>query len=304
MEELQDLYHVERINADTRVFGVIGDPVAHSLSPLVHNVAFRKAGLNKVYVPFRVPREDLEQFVKDFDRLPVQGYSVTIPHKENAATLARVKDTTVAQTQAANTLLRQLVDGTVHWSGFNTDFTGAIDSLLAHLPAVEGMASPLQAKAALILGAGGVARSIAYALQRESGGLLTISGRTHEKAQRLADELNARAVDWNARHSVKAELVVNCTPVGMHPKVDESPLHPSYLKPGLTVFDTVYTPETTLLVKEARQRGCLVVTGVDFFVRQAAHQFRLFTGQEPPLELMVKVVKRALSPVTVRDAAD
>ncbi len=88
--------------------------------------------------------------------------------------------------------------------------------------------------------------------------------------------------------------------MGMHPNVDESPVHPSFLKPGLTVFDTVYTPETTLLVKEARDRGCNVITGVDFFVRQAALQFHLFTGREPPVELMHKVVKRALSPVTIR----
>jgi 3-dehydroquinate dehydratase/shikimate dehydrogenase len=95
--------------------------------------------------------------------------------------------------------------------------------------------------------------------------------------------------------------VINCTPVGMHPKVDESPLHPSYLKPGLIVFDTVYTPETTLLVKEARVRGCVVMTGVDFFVRQASAQARLFTGKEPPAELIGKLVRRALSPVTTRD---
>ena len=129
---------------------------------------------------------------------------------------------------------------------------------------------------------------------------MTIANRTGDKSQKLAQEVGCRAVDWAARHSVVCDLLVNCTSVGMHPNVDESPIHPSFLKPGLTVFDTVYTPETTLLVKDARARGCNVVTGVDMFVRQAALQFRLFTGREAPLELMRKVVRRALSPVSVR----
>jgi 3-dehydroquinate dehydratase/shikimate dehydrogenase len=96
------------------------------------------------------------------------------------------------------------------------------------------------------------------------------------------------------------DILINCTSVGMHPNVDDCPVHPSIFKPGLVVMDTVYTPETTLLVKEARARGCIVQTGTDMFVRQAAHQFRLFTGHEPPMDLMYKVVKRALSPVTIR----
>ena len=149
----------------------------------------------------------------------------------------------------------------------------------------------------LILGAGGVARAVAHALHRE-GALVTITNRTASAPQKLAEEVGCRHVDWAARHSVLCDIVINCTSVGMHPNVDESPLHPSFLKPGLIVFDTVYTPETTLLIKEARDRGCHVVTGVDMFVRQAALQFKLFTGQEPPLDLMRKVVRRALSPVS------
>jgi 3-dehydroquinate dehydratase/shikimate dehydrogenase len=158
----------------------------------------------------------------------------------------------------------------------------------------------LQSRPTLILGAGGVGRAVAHALHRE-GALLTIASRTTERSKKLAEELNCRYLEWNARHSIPAAVVVNCTPVGMHPKIDESPLHPSFLKPGQVVFDTIYVPETTLLVKEAKQRGCLVVTGVDFFVRQAALQSLLFTGKEPPLELIYKVVKRALSPVTLKE---
>jgi 3-dehydroquinate dehydratase/shikimate dehydrogenase len=297
LEELEQVYHYEAINAQTQVYGVIGDPVAHSLSPLVHNTAFRKAGVDAVYVPFRVPRGELPDFLAKFDRLPVLGYSVTIPHKEAAATLVQRKDPAVTLTQAANTLVR----GGDGLHAYNTDFQAAIASLLAHLPpGPDGAPPTLQSRAALVLGAGGIARAVAHALHRE-GALVTIVNRTAERARRLAEEVGCRHLDWGARHSVMSDLLVNCTPVGMHPNVDESPIHASFLKPGLTVFDTVYTPETTLLVKEARSRGCHIVTGVDLFVRQAALQFLLFTGKEPPMDKMRKVIKRALSPVVVRD---
>ena len=131
---------------------------------------------------------------------------------------------------------------------------------------------------------------------------MTVSNRTAERSQQLAEEVGCRHAEWQSRHSVLCDIVINCTSVGMHPNIDESPLHHSFFKPGLVVFETVYTPETTLLVKEARERNCHVITGVDLFVRQAALQFRLFTRREPPLGLMRKIIKRALSPVTIRDA--
>jgi 3-dehydroquinate dehydratase/shikimate dehydrogenase len=311
-EELKKVYFYDQINADTQVYGVVGDPVGHSLSPLIHNQAFRKLGLNAVYLPFRVPRADLANFVKEFEKVPVQGYSVTIPHKETAAALAKNQDPAVAQTQAANTLVR----GADGFTAYNTDYQGVLDSLLAHLPSVQhaarfpddpvparppdGQEATLHSKAVLILGAGGIARAVAHALFRQ-GALLTVSARTDDRARKLAEEVGCRQVDWAARHSVTpCDLVINGTPVGMHPNLDESPLHPSFLKPGLMVFDTVYTPETTLLVKEARNRGCHIITGVDLFVRQAALQFRLFTDRDAPLDLLRTTVKRALSPVTIR----
>jgi 3-dehydroquinate dehydratase/shikimate dehydrogenase len=310
-QELKEVFHYDQVNADTQVFGVLGDPVAHSLSPLIHNNAFRKLGINAVYLPFRVPRAELADFVKAFEKLPVQGYSVTIPHKETAASLATHQDPAVAQTKAANTLVR----GDDGFTAYNTDYQGVLDTLLAHLPAALHAArfpddprppepraendATLHSKAVLVLGAGGIARAVAHALFRQ-GALLTICSRTNSRAHKLAEEVGCRHFDWAGRHSVVCDLVINCTPVGMHPNVDESPLHPSFLKPGLMVFDTVYTPETTLLVREARNRNCHVITGVDLFVRQAALQFRLFTGRDAPLELFRSVVKRALSPVTIR----
>jgi 3-dehydroquinate dehydratase/shikimate dehydrogenase len=312
--ELKHVYYYDRINADTKVFGVIGDPVAHSLSPLVHNLAFRNLGITAVYVPFRVPRPELAESVKAFAQIPVQGYSVTIPHKEEAAELAKHQDESVALAKAANTLIRSGDD----FSAYNTDFQGVIDTLRAYLPTsfafpdvepsravVTSLPEPatLSSKVVLVLGAGGIGRAVAHALRSE-GALVSIANRTSERATLLAEEIGGRHVEWQGRHSVLCDVVINCTSVGMHPDVDETPLHPSFLKQGLVVFDTIYNPETTLLVKEARNRGCHVITGVELFVRQAAQQFRLFTQREAPIELMRKAVKRALSPIALRDDED
>jgi 3-dehydroquinate dehydratase/shikimate dehydrogenase len=311
--ELKQVYDYPHINADTQVFGVLGDPVAHSLSPLVHNIAFRKLGINAVYLPFRVPRADLAATLDAFNKVPVLGYSVTIPHKEAVVELARHRDQSVVRVKAANTLL-QGEDG---FTADNTDYQAVIESLKANLPAANASpdadpAAPrtpstepatIHSRVVVILGAGGVARAVAFALQRE-GALVTISNRTPERAKQLAEEVGCRHVEWQGRHSVLCDVLINCTSVGMHPNIDEMPVHGSYLKPGLTVFDAVYTPETTLLIKEARQRGCNVITGVDFFVRQAALQFQLFTGRDAPIELMRKVVRQAISPVTVRTEED
>ena len=298
-EELRKIYRYESIDVTTAVYGVIGDPVAHSLSPVIHNRAFKQLGINAVYLPFRVPRGDLPGFLKSFESLPVHGYSVTIPHKEVAATLPGQKDQIVALTQAANTLL----PAEHGWRSFNTDAPAAVESLRAHLPAnTEGYRGGLDTRSVLILGAGGVARAVAHGLRRE-GAVLAITNRTLERAQKLAEEVGCRAIDWGARHNVLFDTLINCTSVGMYPNMDESPVHNSVLKPGILVFETIYTPETTLLVKEARMRGCQVLTGVDMFVRQAAAQFKLFTDRNPPLDYMEPVVRRALSPVALRDEA-
>jgi 3-dehydroquinate dehydratase/shikimate dehydrogenase len=296
-DELRKIFHYENIDVNTAVYGVIGDPVGHSLSPLIHNRTFKHLGINAVYVPFRVPRGDLETFLKGFESLPVRGYSVTIPHKEAAATLPGQKDQMVTLTHAANTLLK----GANGWRSFNTDAPAAVESLRAHLPAnTEGYRGGLESRSVLILGAGGVARAVAHGLRRE-GAVLAIANRTLERAQKLAEEVGCRAIDWGARHNVLCDTLINCTSVGMYPNMDESPIHNSFLKPGILVFETIYTPETTLLVKEARTRGCQVLTGVDMFVRQAAMQFKLFTDCEPPRDYMETVVRRALSPVALRD---
>jgi 3-dehydroquinate dehydratase/shikimate dehydrogenase len=299
-QDMKQVYHYEEIDADTRVYGVIGDPVAQSLSPLIHNTTFRHLGMNCVYVPFRVPRGELAGFLRGHERFPVHGYSVTIPHKEPAAQFATLQDQAVTAVKAANTLVR----GESGFTAYNTDYQAALDSLQAHLPGggPDGP-PPLNSRTVLVLGAGGVARAIAHALHRAGAGV-TITNRTAEKAQKLAVEIGCRHVDWAARNSVVCDTVVNCTCVGMYPNVDESPVHHSFLKSGLFVFDTVYRPEQTLLVKEARLRGCHVLTGVDMFIRQAALQFQLFSGREAPLEFMQAIIRKALAPVTTREEED
>ncbi len=309
-QELKQVYFYPRINANTMVFGVLGDPVAHSLSPLIHNSAFADLGLNMVYVPFRVPRNELQPFLEAFSSLPVHGYSVTIPHKEAAAGIAKKKDLAASKIGAANTL----VLGSVGFDAYNTDYLGILDSLQANLPREQptgpdqetvhrfDQEHPLQSRSVLVLGAGGVAHAVVHALVRENA-MVTVTNRTAERAQKLAEEAGCRHVDWPARHNVLADVVINCTSVGMFPDMDATPIHPSYLKPGLVVYDTVYTPEQTLLIKEARSRGCHVITGVDLFVRQAALQFQLFTALPAPVDLMYRLVKQALSPVALSKVA-
>jgi 3-dehydroquinate dehydratase/shikimate dehydrogenase len=295
-DELVNVYGIDRVGPDTQVFGVVGDPVSHSYSPMLHNAVYRRLGVNAIYLPFRVPRGELPGFLAAYDAVPVQGYSVTIPHKEAAAAAAADTEGAVGRTGSANTLVRRPEGGFV---AHNTDYVAILESIQANLPLNEaGQPLDLRGKRGLVLGAGGVSRSVAFAL-RELGVQVVVTGRTSERAESLAREVEGKWVPWDARHSVECEVVVNGTPVGMHPEVDETPLHHSALRPGLVVFDTIYNPETTLLVKEARARGCTVITGVDLFVRQAGWQVRLFTGQEPPFDFMRAALKRAMSPVNL-----
>jgi 3-dehydroquinate dehydratase/shikimate dehydrogenase len=314
-EEVRKIYHYDLLDSKTAVYGLIGDPVAHSLSPLVHNLLFQRHGVNGVYLPFRVARGDLDEFLKAFDSLPVRGYSVTIPHKEAAGHHVRQKDPLAERVGAANTVVRmdnvpqhqgimapaalQRVSavplGPVGFIAYNTDAQAAVDALLANLPpSQEGSPPTLTSRAVLVLGAGGVAKAVAHAFQRE-GAAITITNRTNERALHLAQELGCRAISWDARHTVTCDTLVNCTSVGMEPNVDECPVHTSLLKPGLVVFDCVYTPENTFLIGAAKKRGCHVITGVEMFVRQAALQFRLFTGLEPSLEYLRDIVRKGMS---------
>lgn len=295
--EVKKMYRIERVNRQTSVYAVVGDPIAHSFSPLVHNAAFASLGVNSLYVPILAAKGQFPTCLRTFDGV-VQGYSVTIPHKEAAAHEANWRDRTVDEVHAANTL----VSGEHGFKAYNTDYQAFIDSLLNALPrGPDGGPPDLHKCPVLILGTGGMARAAAHALARIHC-TMWIAGRNHAHAVNLAHEVGGEPLEWHARHKEGCKIAVNCTPIGMHPDVDDSPLHVSFLKPELTVFDCVYTPETTLLVKQARDSCCTVITGVDLFVRQAGMQFHLFTGKDPPYEVMAKAMRRALSPLTTAEA--
>jgi 3-dehydroquinate dehydratase/shikimate dehydrogenase len=288
-EEMTEIYHYDDIREDTEVYGVIADPVGHSLSPLIHNAAFQHAKLNKVYIPIRVPREDLSQFIDDAKDLDIRGLSVTIPHKEDVIRTLTEADGAVRGIGACNTVVFKGSDRL----GFNTDYRAAMDSLEMVCGGAQSLKEQLDGRTALVLGAGGVAKAMAYGLMRR-GLRVVVTDIALEQALTMAKTFNCRSVEWPLRHSVPAELLVNCTPVGMHPNVDETPYDKLHLRPSTIVFDVVYTPENTLLVKDARARNCTVVTGVDMFVRQACLQFQHFTGQEGPSDLMRETIRRAI----------
>ena len=255
------------------------------------NAAFDARGLNKVYVPFRVPPEELSQFLIDCREFGIKGLSVTIPHKEEIIHHIDRFDEASQEIGACNTVI---------WKddlkiGHNTDYKAAMNSLDAVFGGNEA-ASGLQGRPALVLGAGGVARAIVLGLKRR-GADIVIASRTPQRADDLATYCKGKSIAWSLRHSVKADLVVNCTPVGMHPNVDDTPLEAKYVRRDQVIFDTVYNPENTLFIKQARELGCQVITGIDMFVGQAALQFKHFTDQPAPIDTMREVVRRAISAV-------
>jgi 3-dehydroquinate dehydratase / shikimate dehydrogenase len=295
-DEMREVYHYDQINKDTKVFAVIGDPILHSMSPIAHNAGFRHAGINAVYIPIQVPRNDFVDTIQSFTKIPISGYSVTMPHKEAAHELGTERDAITQACKAGNTL----IPGPHGWKTFNTDYHAALSALRNAMSGMESGDS-VHGRMVLILGAGGVARTLAHGLHRE-GAVVTIANRSLEKGLGLADEIGCRAVDWNARNAQHPEIIINCTPIGQHPDVDDSPLHASVFRPNLVVMDCVYNPETTMMIREARDRNCRVVTGVEMFIRQAAEQFKLFTGVNAPVEVMTAAVRRQISPVSPHPA--
>lgn len=286
---MRDLYHYDAITPATRIYGVVADPVAHSLSPAVHNAACRAAGIDAVYIPFRVPADQLDEFLTTATRWPLAGLSVTIPHKEAVLAKCTRQDDLVKAIGAANTLTFT-PDGI---AAANTDAVAAVESLAAVLAETEQFAGGdgLGVKKALVLGAGGAARAVAFGL-KQRGVEVTIAARTPERGKKVATDVGCKLVDWSARHRMPHDCIVNATPIGMHPDVDATPFDKEHFRPYMVVFDTVYNPENTLLIKEARGAGCRVVTGVEMFVRQAAIQFRTWHGVEPPPEVMRAALKR------------
>jgi len=286
--QMRDIYNYDAITAQTRVYGYIADPIGQSIVPIVHNAAFRALGINSVCVPFRIPREYLSSFLQDSRELDLYGLSVGMPHRDALMRGLHKLDKAADSIGAVNTVSFHDDRSTF---GYNTDHRAAMAALIR--AAGEPAENPLHGKRALVLGAGTVAKAVAYGL-RQLNVDVVITARTFEDAKKLAEAIDSRAVEWDSRYSVKMDILCNCTPVGMHPNVDESAFAIGQLRRTWLVFDSVYNPEQTLLIKEARAKGCRVVTGVDMFIRQVALQFKVFTEQEPPIDVMRLAVRRAI----------
>ncbi|MGE0760217.1 MAG: shikimate dehydrogenase [Pirellulaceae bacterium] len=287
-DQMRSVYRYDDINPYTEVYGVVADPIGHSMSPQIHNAAFQHLKMDRVYLPFRVPREHLDEFIGYARQFSIKGLSVTIPHKEAIVPLCTVTDQSVDHIGAANTVVLDGYDR----RAFNTDAQAVLDSIDDTLGR-GGDVDVLSGRTALVLGAGGVAKAVCYALRTRNVELV-VTSRTLSRAEELAKKWQGRTVEWSQRDTLSPDLLINCTPLGMHPNVNESPIDLEHLNRATIVFDTVYNPEQTLLIKEARKKECRVVTGVEMFVRQAAHQFKIFTGEDPPLPLMQEVMRKSI----------
>ncbi len=293
VDELKNLYRWDRIGPATAVYGVIGCPISHSLSPAIHNAAFEAVGLDAVYVRLEIqPGEDnFKRFMDALLERPWRdwrGLSVTIPHKENALNYVGANrcDELSAQIGAINTIT--IDEGRLQ--GDNTDYAAAIDSLCAEM-LIERR--DLGGRAVAVIGAGGSARAILAAL-KHYGADVTVFNRTPDRAEKLAGEFHCRFRTLEHLRRTEAEILINCTPIGMNPRVNDSPLEeiPSSVR---VVFDVIYSPIETRLLRQGRADGCTTIAGVDMFVRQACAQFEIWTGQPAPADVMRQVTIKRLT---------
>ncbi|MDR3724181.1 MAG: shikimate dehydrogenase [Terracidiphilus sp.] len=276
---LRDLYHIEQLDHATRIFGVAGNPIGHSLSPLMHNTAFRKEAVNAIMLPLRAKSaDDLLALIR---QLPMAGCAVTMPLKQEVLPHLANMDPLTQRIGACNTL-RTGADGKLY--GFNTDVAGI----------VRPLESRIQLKGARIavLGAGGAARAAVFGLV-EQGAEVFVVNRTHETAQALARQAKAKALKHEQLRKQHFDVLLNTTPCGMKGVKDKLPIGEDELNAAL-VFDMVYNPLETPLLKLASSRGIATISGMEMFVQQGARQFEIWTGKPAPLAEMTRTVELAL----------
>ena len=278
-----------QVDANTRVYGVFGDPVRHSKSPVMLNRAFREIGVNAVYAAFHVTRDRLKEAVEGVRALGFGGVNVTIPHKIDIMQYMDELDETAEAIGAVNTVVNR--DGKL--TGYNTDGIGYVRSLK------EETGWSLEGRRIAVIGAGGAARGIVYALLKEKPEKVTIVNRTRANAEALAADMGrfgrVEGMGLDDLENIKGriDLLVNTTSVGMHPKVDEMPVPADFLEPGMAVSDIVYNPAKTKLLAEAEARGCTVHGGLGMFVYQGAYAFEYWTGLPAPVAAMREVVEQS-----------
>jgi shikimate dehydrogenase len=253
------------------LFAVFGNPVVHSLSPVMHNAAFGATGFNGVYAAIRV--KDIRLAVAGLRSLGLSGASITLPHKETVMTCLDYIEPCARRIRAVNTIVNQ--DGTL--KGFNTDGAGALQAL-------EEKTS-LAGRQVAVIGAGGTARAIAYVVL-SAGGRVCLFNRSQPKGEALAAELGAAFKPLSEFTADRCEILVNTTPVGMAPQAEQSPIAAQALRPGMVVMDVVYHPLKTRLLREAEAAGCVIIDGLTMLVYQGARQFELWTGLPAPVEIM------------------
>lgn len=266
--------------SECAVYAVFGNPVKHSLSPLMHQAALDRMGLKAVYVPFCVT--DLKEAVLGIRGLGIRGVSVTLPFKTAVMNYLDEIDEGARRIGAVNTIWND--QGRL--KGTNTDWLGFVLSLQAH--------TEIRGRRFLVIGAGGAARGIVYGLIRE-GGHPVIINRTAAKAEALAREFGCSFLSGAEIHQAGADGLINTTPVGMAPHGEDSPWPGDRLHHFPVVMDIIYNPLQTRLLKEARTAGCLTISGLEMFIRQGAEQFKIWTGLEAPLSRMREVVLAQLT---------
>ena len=283
LEDLFDLYRFDRIGPGTRLLGLLGSPVDHSLSPRMHNAALGSLEIDARYLPFEATT--LAEFLPVMSELRVSGVSVTLPHKQRFLAHVDHLEEQARSVGAINTVVKT-------WNrleGYNTD----VDAALAPLRALRS----LDGARVALLGAGGAARALVYGLTK-AGARVTIFNRTPSRAGDLAREFGARHLPWSRLRRFPCDILVNSTSVGLAPDQERSPLPAAWIGAPL-VYDIIYNPPETALLRQARARGARVLGGVEMFVAQGAAQFRLFTGREAPVDLMRRVVLEALQSAPV-----
>ena len=277
-QELRTTYRIEQVDAATRVYGVAGDPVAHSLSPAIMNAALRRENVNGVYLAMHANTlKDLLSCVRD---IPIHGLSITMPYKEVIVKHLDNTDSHTTKIGACNTVVRAQ-DGKLY--GFNTDAAGVVRPLERRLP--------LEQAKILVLGAGGAARAAVFGL-KERGAEVYILNRSLAPARKLAHSARARILKRADLKKFKFDVIINATPVGMG-NTRESPLNGDEINSSF-VFDMIYDPPETRLMKLAKERGAQVIPGIEMFVHQAARQFEIWTGKPAPWDEMLRVVTLAL----------
>jgi 3-dehydroquinate dehydratase/shikimate dehydrogenase len=276
---LIDLYRVEQLDQATRIFGVAGNPISHSLSPLMHSTAFKRENVNAIMLPLKVKTlSDLLTLTRD---LPLSGVAVTMPLKQEVLPHLANMDAQTARIGACNTL-RTGADGKLY--GFNTDVAGVIRPLEKRMK--------LKGSRILVVGAGGAARAAVFGLV-EQGAEVFVTNRTHDKAVALARKAHAKSLKQDVLAKNRFDAIINTTPCGMAGVKQPMAIKENELNASL-VFDMVYNPLDTPLLKLAHSRGLAVISGIEMFVQQGARQFEIWTGKPAPENEMLRVVELAL----------